>query len=124
MIWFNQSSPGTRAALAYITIGALTTIWSGVWYAYMSNHPPSSDAPYYLCAGMAVTGLAVLVIGIAVGAIGRSARQADHSPKEAAPVVVQPPPGTIAPPAVVPPTAPVSTEPLTEAPSERFVVRR
>ena len=33
-----------RFALWYVTFGGLGLIWCGIWYWYLSNHPPEGDA--------------------------------------------------------------------------------
>jgi hypothetical protein len=45
---FSQWTTAGRAALIYITVGALTVIWAGVWYVYLFNNPPAESA-YYWC---------------------------------------------------------------------------
>jgi hypothetical protein len=70
----------TRAALLYITVGSVMIVWSAIYYTYLNNHPPASgiDTPYYWCTGFLLTGVTLLVIGLAVGWIGRTARQAEQ----------------------------------------------
>jgi hypothetical protein len=75
-----RSSPGARAALLYITVGALLMVWTAIWYVYLNNNPPRTSVAYYLCAGLLVTGCILLLIGLAVGRIGQSAREADQPP--------------------------------------------
>jgi hypothetical protein len=86
----------------YITIGSLLMVWTGVWYVYVLNHPPETSQVHYWLAGLALTGLTLAFIGLAVGQIGRSARPAEPSnpaviaaPTEQAAV----PAGPVAPPA-------------------------
>jgi len=105
-------SPGARAALLYITIGALLIVWTAVWYTYLKNYPPQSDMPFYFCYGLLASGAILLVIGLTVGRIGHSAREADQLVK--APVIT-PAPVVGAVPAAPPanngavPDAPVAT---------------
>lgn len=77
---FATITSGTRAALLYITVGALLIVWSALYLVYLHNHPvdPVSDLPTYACVGFLLSGLTLFVIGVAVGWIGRSARQADQ----------------------------------------------
>jgi hypothetical protein len=77
---FASLTSATRAALLYITVGSVTIVWSGISYVYLENHPPAdgSDSPWYWCSGFLLTGCALLIIGLAVGWIGRSARQAEQ----------------------------------------------
>jgi hypothetical protein len=73
---FSQWTTAGRAALIYITVGALTVIWTGVWYGYLINNPPVESA-YYWCTGFLVTGLTMLFIGSGMAMISRSTRHAD-----------------------------------------------
>src|SRR5919202_2392666 len=78
MWFFGQASPGARIALAYITVGALTVVWTTIWYFYLQSFPPVYPGIWYLVAGLFITGLTLLVIGFGLGWIGRNARQADQ----------------------------------------------
>ena len=94
-----QPSPATRTALTYITIGSLLVVWSGLWFWYLWHNPADASLPYYLCTGLMLTGITLVVIGLGLGQIGWSARHADLPPEglvPAAPVK----PGT--PPVVTP----------------------
>jgi len=104
-------SSAARAALLYITGGALLVIWSGVWYIYMLSNVPASNGPYYWCGGFVVTGLAFIFIGLGIGRIGREAKQADL-PSE---TVVTTPVGVDGQHGVV--TAPVATQPVVQTPA-------
>jgi len=75
-------SPAARTAVIYITLGVLTGVWSGIWYFFMRSHPPDADSTWYWCYGFLLTGLALVVIGLAIGRIGRSARHAELPPDE------------------------------------------
>ncbi len=76
---FSQLATAGRAALIYITVGAFTVIWAGVWYVYLINNPPAEGA-YYWCTGFLVTGLTMVLIGLGLGMISRSARHVDLPP--------------------------------------------
>jgi hypothetical protein len=117
MLVHNKPSAAARMALAYITVGALTVIWTGVWWAYLRTQEVASVTSYYFCVGFMLTGFTLLVIGLALGRIGRAARPADvggvevpghgTKPSETVPVTAAPPPppapaGTAAPPAAIP----------------------
>jgi hypothetical protein len=67
----------TRAALLYITVGSLMIVWSAIYWFYGSAHL-QNDAWRYWCTGFFLSGITLLVIGLAVGWIGRSARQAEQ----------------------------------------------
>lgn len=126
----SRPSMEARLAIGYVTAGAIIDVWTGIWYAYMRNYPPPSESSYYICAGVFLTGLVLLCIGLALGRIGRAARQAELPPEEMAgasaqaemdaaarapmvtPVVISPAalPGAVAPaatPAAAPPVATV-----------------
>jgi hypothetical protein len=75
---FNQQSAAAKTALVYITTGALIVTWTGVWYLYLLNHPPTNTATFYWMTGFLLTGLVLCAIGFGVGRIGRSAKQAEQ----------------------------------------------
>ena len=73
-------------SLIYITLGALLDVWSGIWYWYLHSHADEvSQTSYFWCAGFFLTGLTLLIIGLALGQIGRAARHAELPPPEATP---------------------------------------
>lgn len=74
-----------RTALSYITVGALTLIWAGVWYVYLFNNPSETQTAFYWCSGFLITGLALSVIGLALSLINRRAQQT-NVPAAAPPV--------------------------------------
>ncbi len=78
----SKPSSAARMSIFYITIGALIVVWSGIWYWYLRNHPPANDNPWYYCWGSLLTGTVLLVIGLALGQIGRAARHAELPPEE------------------------------------------
>jgi hypothetical protein len=118
-------SSAARTALIYITAGALTDVWSGIWFWYLRNNPPANSSTWYWCYGFLCTGLVLLLIGLGVGKIGRAARHAELPPPEVtgavakatqtaaartpviAPVPTVSPGVELVPPA--PPTSPVAT---------------
>jgi len=99
----DQASSAARISLTYITIGAMTVIWTGVWYVYLYNNPPESHGVFYWCGGFLVTGLILILIGFGLGHIGRSAQCADLPPQQVAPVVINTQPAAASPVAVVAP---------------------
>jgi hypothetical protein len=117
MQFVNKSWPAAKTSLLYITVGSIMEVWSGVWYFYLNAHPPASDMVWYVGAGFARTGLVLLVIGLALGRIGRAARHAE-SPAEG--IAVQPTQETSAVQPSAVPMAPVAravpTVPATGAP--------
>src|SRR3989442_4763146 len=85
------ASPAARMALVYITVGALMAIWTTVWYVYRTDHPPAGSGEHYWMGGFFATGMVLIVIGLGLGHIGRSARKADPPPEAlvaAAPPVI------------------------------------
>ncbi|GAC1466199.1 MAG: hypothetical protein NVSMB9_06500 [Isosphaeraceae bacterium] len=72
-------------SLFYITLGALMTIWSGIWYYYLMEHSSGHTLSHYLCFGFLLTGLILLVIGMAVGPMARWSRQAELPPTGVSP---------------------------------------
>lgn len=84
----SKPSSSARTAVIYITGGVLMTVWSCIWYAYLNRNPPSNEAIWYLCNGFILTGIALFVIGLAIGRIGRSARHAELPPEEVTAEVV------------------------------------
>lgn len=76
----SKPSSASSTSLLSITIGTLVAIWSSVWYAVGR---PETKAGSIVCLGLLLTGIALLVIGLAVGQIGRAARSAELPPKEA-----------------------------------------
>lgn len=83
-----KPSGEARTAIAFITGGTLVAVWSAIWYSYLRNHSTPGDASYYFCAGFFLSGLVLVIIGFAIGRIGRSARQAELPPVDATPAVV------------------------------------
>jgi hypothetical protein len=78
----SKPSSAASASLFYITVGALLTVWSGIWYLYLRNNPPGHQIYHYLCYGFLGTGLVLLVIGVILGPLSRFARHAELPPTE------------------------------------------
>ncbi len=76
---------GPRTAIIYITIGSLIDVWTAVWYlTYARNdHGTITRDTWFWLAGLFFTGVTLIVIGILLGEIGRSARKAEMPPPEA-----------------------------------------
>lgn len=76
---FRSPSRSAAGAIGYITVGALTVIWSGLWYYYFLRpveNPPAWQS--YVCMATIFSGVAVMVIGLLFGLIGRGAKAADN----------------------------------------------
>ena len=88
MPMLSKPSKEARAALVYITLGALIDVWSAIWYFWLLNRRDEvSDSTWFWCYGFLLTGLTLLIIGFAIGQIGRSARKAELPPEEASATV-------------------------------------
>ena len=73
-----KQSQSAQVALMLIIGGSLAMIWSGIWFVAMRNGAvPEWMRNSYICAGVFLTGLALLVIGVLVGRIGAAAKPAD-----------------------------------------------
>lgn len=51
-----------RSAFFYLTLGTLTLIWSGLWYWYLERHAPARDEVWYICHGLILTGLLLMLV--------------------------------------------------------------
>ncbi|HJZ89504.1 MAG TPA: hypothetical protein VKE40_01440 [Gemmataceae bacterium] len=117
---------GPRTAIAYITVGALLDVWTGVWYFTFARDQQGnlSQQTWFWLWGLFLTGLTLIVIGLLLGSIGRSARKAELPPAEAEaqeaaiqqtaaatphPIMPGAVPGTMTTPIAVPMTVPVQT---------------
>jgi hypothetical protein len=67
---FSKASSGASTSVIYITVGALTDVWSGIWYCYLRNNYPSTETAFYWCYGFLLTGLTLVLIGLIIGRIG------------------------------------------------------
>lgn len=81
-------SAEARISLSFITGGTLLAVWSAIWYVYLRNHPPENSGTYYICAGLFLSGVVLVTIGVAVGHIGRAARRAEIPPPEVTAAIV------------------------------------
>jgi hypothetical protein len=73
----SKPSAVAPAALIYITLGALLSVWSGVWFLYENNTANASRGVFYLCAGMLMTGIALLAIGFGLGKLAHKAQSVE-----------------------------------------------
>jgi hypothetical protein len=108
-----KTSGSAFMAVMYVTVGAIMCVWSGLWYWFQQRHQSGSDNSYFWCYGFFLTGLALLIIGLALGRIGRQARHAE-APPDATPTNAPPPVATAPAPVAMPsvpmqaPVAPVA----------------
>jgi hypothetical protein len=81
----SQPAFGPRTAIIYITVGALVDVWTAVWYFTFARDDSGaiSRNTWFWLAGLFLSGLTLMVIGILLGEIGRSARKAELPPPEA-----------------------------------------
>ena len=97
-----KQAASAKTSLVYLTIGALTIVWSIIWYIYLNRNNAQPNT-YLWAHGFLATGIVLVVIGLGVGQIGRSAMAAETAPAPAV-VATTPQPAVAAPaPAVVPP---------------------
>jgi hypothetical protein len=81
MPMLTQPSFGPRTALTYVTIGSLLDVWTGVWYFAFHDHAfPLSHTAKFWMFGLFLTGLTLVVIGVLLGPLGRSARKVEMPP--------------------------------------------
>jgi hypothetical protein len=67
---FSKPSSVARTSVIYITVGALTVVWSGIWFWYLRNHYLSTETTFYWCYGFLITGFMLVLIGLTIGRIG------------------------------------------------------
>jgi hypothetical protein len=72
----SRHARGARTAVIYITVGALIVVWSGIWCVNLLNDPTRGDNALSWCYGLLLTGATFVLIGLAIGWIGRSGRSA------------------------------------------------
>jgi hypothetical protein len=87
----SRPSFAPSTAIIYITAGALLDVWTTVYYLSFSHEgtPEAKQMTGFWLGGFFLTGLILMIIGFAIGRIGRAARQAELPPTEATPTVAQ-----------------------------------
>jgi hypothetical protein len=75
---------GAPTAIFYITVGALIDVWTAVWYFTFARNDEGNIArnTWFWLAGLFLTGLTLIIVGVLIGEIGRSARKAEIPPPE------------------------------------------
>jgi hypothetical protein len=91
-----KQAAAAKTSLAYLTVGALTIVWTVIWYLYLRNNGAAQNT-YLWVYGFLATGVVLLIIGFAVGQIGRSAMPAETAPTAAVTGVVPAATGMAAP---------------------------
>ena len=85
MAILSTPSFGPRTALIYVTVGTLLDVWTAVWYFTISRPAGSEEShtTWFWLAGLFLTGLTLIVIGLLLGPIGRAARKSELPPVSA-----------------------------------------
>ena len=65
-----------KMAITCITCGTLMVVWSLVWLVYLTL-PREFSGYVYIASGIVVSGIAVVLIGMKVGNIGKEANTDD-----------------------------------------------
>jgi hypothetical protein len=86
----SKHSAAQSASITFITLGVVMTIPSAVWYTMFS---PEGVGKFF-CATFFLLGVSFVIIGLSVGFIGRSARQAELPPPGATGTVIRQEPAT------------------------------
>jgi hypothetical protein len=87
----SKPSSAARTSVLYVTVGALVAVWASIWYAWLRHiDPEGSSVQYYWCLGFFLSGVVLLVIGLALGRIGRAARHAELPPEAPASPTAEP----------------------------------
>jgi hypothetical protein len=100
-----KQAAAAKTSLAYLTIGALTVVWTVIWYMYLKNNGATQNT-YLWVYGFLATGVVLVLIGAGVGQIGRSAMPAETAPTAAVTGVVNTTPNAAVAPAVQPTAMP------------------
>ena len=114
-----KQARSATTALIYLTLGTLIDVWTVIYYVYLWRHG-GSDTAYLICHGCFFSGIVLLCIGLALGRIGRYAKQAEvgHVPNAAVPVPSQPAPAVpLQPSGFVQQTTPVLAVPPASPPA-------
>jgi hypothetical protein len=95
MLWSNQTQ-SARMSILYITVGAIIDVWTATYYFFVLRPASAEHADrsqdWFWVAGFFFTGLALLIIGIFLGQIGRAAGKAEVAPATTGPITTSPAP--------------------------------
>ena len=72
---------GPRTALSYVTGGTLLCVWTLVWY--FTRDSDLTRNQWFWLTGLFLSGVTFVLLGLLLGPLGRSARQAELPPVEA-----------------------------------------
>jgi len=89
-----KQAAAAKTSLTYLTVGALTVVWTVIWYVYLKNNGAAPNT-FLWVYGFLATGVVLLIIGGGVGVIGRSAMPAETAPTAAVAGVVETSPGAV-----------------------------
>jgi hypothetical protein len=81
MPMLTKPSFGPRVALIYVTVGALLCVWTLVWY--FTREYELAQSQWFWVAGIFLSGITFVVLGLILGPLGRAAREAEMPPSEA-----------------------------------------
>ena len=70
---------GPRTALGYVTGGSLLCVWTLVWY--FTREYEMSRSQWFWVAGLFLTGVTFIFLGLILGPLGRAARQSELPPQ-------------------------------------------
>jgi hypothetical protein len=76
----SQPAFGPRTALAYVTGGTLLCVWTLVWYFTRDSEMTRSQ--WFWIAGLFLSGVTFVFLGMVLGPLGRHARQAEMPPMD------------------------------------------
>src|SRR5260221_3239117 len=67
-MWWGQPKQASSATMSivYITVGALTDVWTIIYYIYLGRHG-ADDNTYLWVSGFFFTGIVLMTIGFALG---------------------------------------------------------
>ena len=63
-----------KLAVSYITFGTLMIVWSAIWLFYLTV-PADISGTVYIATGIILSGIAVVLIGLSLGDIGKEANR-------------------------------------------------
>ncbi len=97
-----------KLAVSYITCGMLMIVWSLIWLLYLTV-PSNVSGSVYIASGIILSGIAVVLIGMSLGDIGKEANRDEAAVQDADAVKVPPTPQSLStvktdPSLAVPPT--------------------
>jgi hypothetical protein len=71
-----------KLAVSYITFGMLMIVWSVIWLVYLTV-PSDVKGSVYIASGIILSGIAVVLIGMRLGDIGKEANRDEAEIQEA-----------------------------------------